>query len=307
MALTRIIRKEQPDLIHGNYPLPFFPEIAAIIAKRYDIPFILTGHGAFEMDFRSAIGVFGAIYNRTALRVPLSIATQIHVSNTGIRDELSLYRKWRSKIDVIPMGVDLDWYDPSLCDSPPPFSIDDVHPVVLYAGSFRRYKELHLLIDAFDYLSLDARLVLIGDGPEYDALSKKVTQRGLGDQITFPGHVSDRTLRSAYKHADLFVLPSSSLEESLGLVALEAMAMGLPTIVTEASGVGRMMKEDEAGAVVPPNDAVALSEAIKHLLADEKEYKRQQRLGAAIIRDRFAWNQLVDSYINLYQNVLEKQ
>lgn len=306
VALGRTIRQEQPDVVHANYPLPIFPEIAAIIARAAGIPFVLTGHGAFEMDFQSLVGTFGAVYNRTLLRIPLAVADRIHVSNSGIRDEIPVYSTRKSKVEVIPMGVNVDWYDPGDCNDPAPFETDDDRPVILFAGAFRRYKGLPTLIEAIGLLSLDVRLVLIGDGPANDEVRQVISQRNLEDRVELLGHVSDASLRSAYKHADIFVLPSPSLEESLGLVALEAMAMGLPTVVTGASGVGRVLKEADAGVIVEPDSASAIAEAVFGLLTNPNEYTRQCEAGMRLIRNRFAWNEIVESYVTLYEQVVNE-
>lgn len=305
VALARAVKRFDPDVIHTHYPLPFYPEATAVISNLYETPMTITCHGAFEMDLKTTVGVFGLVYNRSLLRVPLRAAKTIHVSNEHILDELTIYDRYRAKTRTIPMGVDTDWYDPSAVGGKPPFTASS--PTVLFVGSFRRYKGLGYLVDAFATVLMhtDASLVLLGDGPRKDVLQDKVRELGISGSVEFVGHVDDEELRRAYASADVFVLPSPSIAESLGLVALEAMAMGVPTIVTGGSGVGRLLKEEEAGTVVKPASTEALVDALVALLNDTDKRRIAGCTARSLITERYDWSALVKEYESLYRSTLE--
>lgn len=305
LALASAIDHFDPDVVHTHYPLPFYPETSVVVSKFCGAPVVMTCHGALEMDCKSLVGVFGSAYNRTLLRVALQAADALHVSNNHILDELTIYDRYQAKTWAIPMGVDTEWYNPAIVEGPPPFPPSS--PTILFAGSFRRYKGLEHLIDAFATVQehTDAHLVLLGDGPRKEPLKKQVHELGLSETVKFISHVNDENLRRAYASADVFVLPSPTIEESLGLVALEAMAMGVPTVVTRGSGVGRLLQNEEAGIVVEPASANALTTALMNLLEDSDQRRAAGRAARSLITARYAWSDLVGEYESFYRSVLD--
>lgn len=305
VALYRAIRSFDPDVIHANYPLPLYPDVAALLASGRDTPLVLTAHGAFEMSLTSPIGVFGSVYNRTLLRVTLGLTDCVHVSNDAILEAYDFYRR-AADTRVVPIGVDTDWFDPESVSGQPPYETGPDEGTVLYVGALRRYKGLSDLLDAFDDLQsrADAQLVVVGDGPRRERLQQRVRELGITEDVQFVGHVDDDALRRAYAHADVFVLPSPSIRESYGMVALEALAMGLPTVVTRGSGIGRVLDASKAGTVVSPNSPRDLADAIATLLTDTTRAAEESRAGRRVAVERFAWSSLVDDYVGLYRSVL---
>jgi len=320
-TLARTIRRTDPDMIHANYPLPGYPDVAAVLAAWHAIPCIITCHGAFEMSFDSLAGVVGTVYNRSVLQGTLRVADRVHVSHEGVVDQLSIYEGYREKLSVVPMGVDLSRFDRTRPIGEPPYPASDDRSTILYVGAFRRYKGLETLLRAMAALRADRveptrrgsapaadaaatpHLILIGDGPRRDRLVSLADELGLAASVTIRDHVDDDTLRAAYAHADVFVLPSPTIAESFGLVALEALAMGVPTVVTAGSGVGHVLADERAGVVVPPNDPAAMAGAIGDLLDDEALYDTQRTAGPELVRSRFAWDELVTEYETLYDSV----
>lgn len=308
-ALERAIREFDPDIVHSNYPLPLYPDVAAVISTFHSIPHVITCHGAFEMSWGNLVGAIGQVYNRTLLRGTLRLADRILVSNRNIVEEIPLYQRYDDKLDVVPIGVDTEWFDPKATDGDPPFETDDNTKTVLYAGAFRRYKGLDDLVRAFAQLvdDHDVRLVLVGDGAEKANIEGLVTELGITDSVVFPGFVSDEELRRAYAAADLFVLPSPTITESFGMVVMEAMAMGVPTVVTSGSGVGRVLDGEDAGVVVDPESPDQIADSIARLVSDDEWYQRQVDAGRTLVTERFAWTKIVDENIEVYQQLLADQ
>lgn len=304
-VLRRSISEFNPDIVHTHYPLPLFPEVASLLAAVEDIPLLLTSHGAFEMTWDSAIGAFANIYNKTLLKLSMAAADRIHISNTGIFEEIPLFEDNAEKVRTVPMGVDTDWFDPDAVSGNAPYP-DTGADTILFVGAFRRYKGLECLLEAFDQIvkGRDAHLVLVGDGPLNDSLRSIVSEFDIGSSVTFTGQVSDEELRRAYSGADLFVLPSPTISESFGLVTLEAMAMGLPVVVTSGSGIGHVLGGDGPGTVVEPSDPDSLSTAIDQLLSNPERRRTEAAHGRQYVLDRFAWSELVDEYDTLYRETV---
>jgi rhamnosyl/mannosyltransferase len=116
----------------------------------------------------------------------------------------------------------------------------------------------------------EGRLLLTGTGPEEQALRAQVAAAGLEDRVHFAGAVSDADLPAYYRAADVYVLPAVARSEAFGLSMVEAQASGLPCISTElGTGTSYVNVNGVTGLVVPPADAGALAQALRHLLADD--------------------------------------
>jgi glycosyltransferase involved in cell wall biosynthesis len=150
--------------------------------------------------------------------------------------------------------------------------------VVLYVGQLIERKGLRYLIDAYDRLKrtyADVALVLLGYGPLRNELEETARMRGLPD-VHFLGHMDVEQIPRAYAMADVFVLPS--LEDTWGLVVNEAMACGLPVVVSErVGGSVDLVRDGENGFVVEAGDADALAERVGVLV---RQPELAERLGA---------------------------
>ncbi|MDB9300325.1 glycosyltransferase family 4 protein [Halorubrum ezzemoulense] len=152
---------------------------------------------------------------------------------------------------------------------------------ILYVGRLSREKGIDVLIDAVSKINTDLKIELsiIGDGPERSSLHQRSKDQSIEDIVTFHGYVPfDSELLRKYRSYDLFILPSRS--EGQGRVLLEAMAAGVPIIASDVGGIPAVIRHNETGLLVPPDDSEALKIAILSLLDDPS------------LRFRFATNAL---------------
>lgn len=168
---------------------------------------------------------------------------------------------------------------------------------VVTVGRLHASKGHDVLIRAVHQLvstGSDVILRIIGAGPERERLERLSAQLGLGGRVTFAGSLGEDEIVEELGGADVFALASHA--EPLGVVYMEAMAMGLPTIGTAAGGVGEIITDGVDGLLTPPGDAGALAGAIGRLAADPGlcarlgaaaretvERKLDSRLGAATL------------------------
>lgn len=110
------------------------------------------------------------------------------------------------------------------------------------------------------------RLRIVGGGPERAALQSLTEQLGIDEAVEFTGSVSENDVITYLRAADAFVLASHF--EGLGVAYMEAMALGLPTIGTDAGGVGEIITHERDGLLVPPEDYERLAAAIARLMDD---------------------------------------
>jgi len=176
----------------------------------------------------------------------------------------------RSKVEVIPYGVDLARF---AWDGRRTSRVSDLlgalggKPAVLTAGRLVGYKGQRYLLEACR--ELDVIVWLVGAGPLEPELKSLAFSLGLGDRAVFWGAAEDEPFTDLLHACTVFVLPSISPAEAFGLVQVEAMACGKPVVNTSVpTGVPWVSQDGVTGLTVPPADAEALRLALKRLLSD---------------------------------------
>ncbi len=161
--------------------------------------------------------------------------------------------------------------------------ISEEAPVVLFAGKLGSKKAPDVLVDAFLGMKDErAHLAIAGSGPMED----KLKNRAGGDpHVHFLGFQNQSRMPVVYRLGDVFVLPSRGPGETWGLAVNEAMACGRPVVVSSNVGCAPDLVNEDNGAVVPPEDTMALREALESLLSDPKERRRMGKRSADRIHD----------------------
>jgi len=196
-------------------------------------------------------------------------------------------------IDVIGNGVDTAFFAPGATD-------DDVS--ILFVGRLIDRKGLIFLLQAFRELSAahpECRLVIAGEGPERERLEAYCVAAGIDGRVRFTGVLSHDELRSEYQRAHLFVLPS--IQEGMSNAVLEAMASGLPIVMTDSGGSEAIR---DNGMIVDPGSADALREAIARYLGD-RDLLRRHGEASRLAAEQMTWQRAADAYVDLYRRVLE--
>ncbi|WP_405269233.1 glycosyltransferase family 4 protein [Methanobrevibacter sp.] len=258
-ALEELLEKEDIDIIHGHY---LFPAGAAAVevGKEHGIKTYVTAHGSdmFELYktqplmrstlkkvLRDADGVF-AVSN--ALRHEI-IATGV----TGIANKTKI--SWNS--------VDIDKFSAKSNDSFKKENKLEDKPIVLFVGNLIKRKNVDSLLEAKKIAHSDYYLVIVGDGPQFKKLRKKVEDDNIHDVI-FTGSRND--VEEIIPSCDVLVLPSFS--ESFGLVLIEALACGKPVIGSDVGGITEIINDD-VGLLVDPNRVSSIAGAIDKIINDD--------------------------------------
>lgn len=185
---------------------------------------------------------------------------------------------------VIPTGVDLARFKAKKKKG-------TGRKTVLFLGRLLEVKGAKFLVDAAP--GIGARVLIAGDGPEKESLRKTVEEKKI-DNVVFAGQVGD--VPKLLSQADVFVLPS--LSEGLPIAMLEAMAAGVPCVVTD---IGLPVEKGKTALVVPPCDFKSLASATNRLLRDEKLAKTLSQNALKKIRAEFSWKQACKGYIGLFK------
>jgi len=204
-----------------------------------------------------------------------------------------------AKCVVVPLGVDAARFTPL---PHPAVQGTPALPTLLFVGRLRYYKGLHTLLHALTQLA-DARLTVVGEGPMRRVWQDLAVRLGLSQRVAFLGDVPDDRLVDIYRQADLFVLPATARAEAFGTVLLEAMASGLPCVTTEVgTGTSWVVQDGVTGRVVPPEDPLALAEAIGSLLADAQRREAMGRAGRARVEAHFTLERMIRGVQAVYDD-----
>lgn len=284
------------DVTHLHHPHPL-ADLAAMTAPRR--PLVITHHADISGQALARPVYWPWVRGALKRADAIVVATQSHVAVSG---ELEGFE---AKVRVIPFGVDPNFFHPGDHARPPCFGDESSGPVGLFVGRLVPYKGLDVLLDALH--GTDLRVVLVGGGPERPRLEARVAQLGLEHQVVFAGEIPDGELPSYYQAAAYVVLPSVTTQEMFGIVLLEAMAMERPLITTAlTTGVREVNERDVTGLHVPAGDVDALRAALRRLASDEPLRRTMGAAGRARVLERFTLNQMVDEYLTLYGELVNR-
>jgi N-acetyl-alpha-D-glucosaminyl L-malate synthase BshA len=300
VALHDAARREELDILHMHYAIPH--AASAFLAREMlkperDIKILTTLHGT-DITLLGLHPSFHAITSFSILQSDgLSAVSQFLKDETVQRFSVSAER-----IDVIPNFVDTGVWrrDREPCHRSKLASSSQ--KIVMHVSNFREVKRVQDVVDVFAKIrrSLDARLVLVGDGPERPRALQRAADLGLGEDVLFLGrHASVEDLLAC---ADLFLLPSAS--ESFGLAALEAMACGSPVIASNAGGLPEVVEDGVSGYLLPVGATDAMAEAGVRILKDDALRRKMRAAARKIAVEKFSADAIVPQYEALYERVL---
>lgn len=263
---------QNADLIIFHFPSAQ-PEIDLLFNNKYrNAKKICFYHGDIV-----GRGFLGNIYNKLVTQSFLEKMDKILVTSPNMKDGSKELKKFQDKVEVIPLFVDTTHFyyrEKNKREFLLGKFKNKKEKMVMYIGRLGRSKGLEYLIEAFQNLDKKNGLVIIGKGVKEKELKTKVQELNLEHDVLFLDFVPHEELPEYYSGSDLFVLPSTY--ESFGLVALEAMACGVPVITTElGTGTSFHNIDGVTGKVIEPKNSVALAKAINEILENPNKYKKQ--------------------------------
>ncbi len=268
--------------------------------RRGGIPYVAAPKGVIADELRNERGLVRALLTIQARweRRNLERADRVVVTSrysAGVVRQC--YGIAASKLVIVPEPIDLADWRRRFAAVPPPRK---AHPVVLAVARMYPRKRLEDLLEAAVLLRSripDARIRIVGAGPESARLRTLHAELGLGDTVQLLGEVSRSSLAVEYVGADCFCLPS--VQEGFGLVFAEAMAAALPVVACRAAAVPEIVEDGRTGLLVSPRRPAELADALARLLND---HELRKELGAAGMRKVQAFD--VDSVARRWAEVL---
>lgn len=297
--MAEVINREELDLLHVHYAIPH--AVCAILAKQMsnrDVKIVTTLHGTditvLGYDPSLATGIrFGIEKSDLVTAVSNSLIAQTHDVIEPNKKIVPVYnfideRVYR-KVDASHLKKE--------------FAILNDEKVVIHVSNFRGVKRVTDVVKAFKRISdqIPSRLLLVGDGPEMSKVTKLVDELQLREKVLFLG--KQENLEELYSLSDLMLLLSE--KESFGLVALEAMACGVPVIGTNVGGIPEVIVPNETGYICELGDVEDIAKRSVSLLRDDKKHAQFSQESITRVRDYFRADIIVDQYEEIYKSILE--
>ena len=277
----RLCRQRRFDVVHAFFGIP-----CGVLARWLGLPFVVSLRGSDVPGYSRRYRVADALLFRRLSRSVWRRACAVVANSAGLRD-LALQSAPEQSIQVTPNGVDTGEFSPGA----EPSAAAGLR--ILFVGRLIPRKGVADLLAALRGVT-DVALTVVGDGPERDALALYAANHGI--DATFSGNVEHSALPHLYRAHQLFVLPSYN--EGMSNTVLEAMASGLPVVVTDVGGSGELV--DENGVVVPVGDVEALRDAIVSF-RDDPAGRSAMGVRSREIALRYSWAAVAQEYVAVYR------
>jgi glycosyltransferase involved in cell wall biosynthesis len=310
-GIARAIRKRvrDYDLVHIHSVFSYTTLVASSACRKNNIPYILNPLGALDADMIN-------LKNTLAKKAYLEMIEKNNIEGASVIHLASDYerRKFQAlgfgqKIEIIPPGLDLSEYNkqgdilriryPKLKEK----------KIVLYLGRIHPKKGLEILLKAFAKVIMardDTYLVVAGpiDGYAKKIISFVKKESVLNKRVIFTDMLLGTDKVAAFYASDVFVL--SSYGENFGVAALEALACGVPVVLTKEVGLSPDVEEYGAGFIVK-QDALEISEAIEKLLCNHDLREAISLHARSLAQERFNLDIIVNKVIGLYESIIKKK
>lgn len=292
------------DLIHIHSIFRYPTSLAASVARRHNIPYIISPRGMLIKDLVRKRNFFlktSWIY--FIERKNLELANGIHVTSSLEAREVERFHFNLPHIYDIPNGAELPPGNPTESKlSPNVNSVINASAFILFLGRINWKKGLDRLIQSLTYLP-DIYLIVAGDNENNYrmALEKLAVKHKVKNHVVFTDRVDGQDKAKLLINAKLLVLPSYS--ENFGNVILEAMSLGCPVVVTPEVGLAETVKKYNAGIVVC-NEPETLGKAISNTISNSDLLQQMGANGKKAFENHFSWEKVVVAMESMYQDVV---
>jgi glycosyltransferase involved in cell wall biosynthesis len=311
--LPGLLALKRVDVAHLHLPFIFGAELTWLASVLRGIPYVVTYHNDLIGD--GARARLFDLYMRWAMPVVLRRARKIgavtldHALHSRAAAE---FKRREGALVEIPNGVDSAHFTPDPAAGAAARMRLDIPadaPTALFVGALDRahhYRRVDLLLEAVAGLGdLSAYLIVVGDGDLRATYEAQARALALTARTRFVGKVPHADLPAYYNAADVVVLPSQ-LQESFGMVLIEAMACGKPAIASALPGVRTIVRDGEDGLLVAPGADGALTAALRTLLTDPARRAEMGRAGRRKVEARFSWDSITTRLEALYADAIGK-
>ena len=303
-SIAHISDDQQLDIVHAHYAVPhataayLAQQMLTSAARQVRPRTVTTLHG-------TDITLVGSDRSYTwAVGFSIDRSDVVTAVSQSLKDSTIGSLGIRHSIEVIPNFLDCGAhrrrFDPALRAS---LTRDATEPIVVHMSNFRPVKRLDLVLEVFRRVraEVNARLLLIGDGPDRPAFEEGVRRHGLADHVVLLGEERDPIRWLSV--ADVFLLPSA--QESFGLAALEAMACQVPVVSSNVGGLPEIVRDGMTGYACAPDAVEDMASRVLELIRDPERRKSMGERAAELVQTTYCAERIVPLYEEAYRRALE--
>jgi len=308
-SLDRIIGNEDFDIFHGHVYSAGLS--ASHLAKKARSVFVNTVHGSYYKywDQITKNRLSSSIYKIMERQiVPLLVKKckyQIHTDY----DFAELVKNWvkpglHSKITTILNGVDIKRFNPQIKKNSE--LVNEKGPLIITTRRLVPKNGVIYLVKGFKGVLNkfpNAKLVIIGDGPEKERIKKEIQTQKIDTNTQLIGMIPNNEIPSCLAAADIVVVPS--IVEASSISVLEAMAMKLPIVASDIPGIREITNFGKNCVLVPPKNPRSLTEGILKLLASREKAEKLANSGYQEILQDYTWEKKAKEIEQIYYNALD--
>lgn len=297
--MAKVVTEYRLDVIHVHYAIPY--SICALLAKQitnHSFSLVTTLHG-------TDVTILG---EAPSLKKMIEFGINHSDAVTAVSDSLVQQTKEKFEVEVpirrIYNFVNVaEYHDQDSSKEHLQYAAPN-EKILLHVSNFRPVKRVKDVVRVFDRIQqrIPAKLLLVGEGPELVKVKEYVAGLGLTSKVWILGKQDNVT--SLYSLADLLIIPSE--KESFGLVAIEAMASGVPVIGSNAGGLPEVIKHGETGYLSAIGDVSDMAENALRLLTDPALHRQFSLKGIQRVNQHFSSNKIVSQYEALYRSLLKQ-
>jgi L-malate glycosyltransferase len=299
--MAEVTKRENLDLLHVHYAIPH--AACAFLAKQMvggDVKIVTTLHGTditvlgYDPSLTELIR-FGIEQSDAVTAVSQSLVEQTYELIEPKKEIKTIYNFVDEKI----------YYKRNVNDLRSQYGIEEDERVIIHVSNFRKVKRVPDVIRAFDLVQKEvkSKLLLVGDGPELTTACKLMNELGLDDKVLLLG--KQENLAELYSISDLKLLLSE--KESFGLVLIEAMACGVPTIGTNVGGIPEVIEDGVDGYICELGDIKDIANKAINLLSDIELHQKMSNQAIKSVQQKFNSERIVNNYEDLYYSILSKK
>lgn len=294
------------DVIHAHDWLVAYS--AKSIKESYNIPLISTIH-ATESGRNSGIHDETQRYINDSEWMLTYESSEVIVNSNYMKNEVQrLFGLPYDKINVIPNGVNLQLFSNVNIDYDfrRQYAMDN-EKIILYVGRLVYEKGIQNLIAAMPKVLdryHDSKLIICGRGGMIDELREQVKYLGIENKVYFAGYCDSKKMQKMYKCADVAVFPSTY--EPFGIVAIESMLSGTPTIVSDVGGLNEIIEHGVTGMKSYAGNANSIADSVLSLLFDPKLCANISQNAIKKVKENYNWYKITDSTYYVYQLAIGK-
>jgi len=310
LPMTKALRENVKnfDIVYlsaiWNYPTA----IAAYYCRKHKKPYVVAPRGIFyPYTFNKKVWKKWPYYKLIIEKI-LKKADAIHYTTQDEFSESHLFLKLRNNGFIVPNGINLLEFK----DLPPHENLASRYPalkgkkIILFLSRLDWKKGLDILAGAYGILAKkrdDVFLLVVGDGQENfkKKVKKWFEEAGVTDKVFFAGMLTGKEKLEAFSGSDVFVLPSYS--ENFGMVVVEAMACGLPVVVSNGVGMHHEIQETNSG-IVTSLDKGELAEALDKMLNNKEMANQMVSNAGKLLVEKYEINKTAEEILKIFQKIL---